>query len=65
MPEGLKPNKKATIPIATIAKSPFVEEPISIAATVHSKPKGVIPEELMKVWRIDRDAADQTLNCTT
>ena len=40
-------------PVATIAKSPFVEEPRSIGATIQSKPKGVSPEELMKVWRID------------
>ena len=52
-------------PKATIAKSPFVEEPRSVGATIQSKPKGVSPEELMKVWRIDRDAAERTLNCTT
>ena len=45
-------------PIATIAKSPLIiEEPRSIGATIQSKPKGVSPEELMKVWRIDRDTA--------
>ena len=52
-------------PVATIVKSPFVEEPRSRGTTVWNKPKVVTPEELMKVWRIDRDAADRTLNCTT
>ena len=51
--------------VTTIAKSPFVEGPRSIGATIQSKPKGVSPEELMKVWRIDRDAAERTLKCTT
>ena len=52
-------------PVATIAKSPFVEEPRLISATIQSKPKGVSPEELMKVWRIDWDTAERMLNCTT
>ena len=25
----------------------------------------VTPDELMKVWRIDREAEERTLNCTT
>ena len=52
-------------PIATIAKSLFIEEPRSIGATIQSKPKGVSPNELIKVWRIDCKTADRTLNCTT
>ena len=52
-------------PIATIAKSPFVEESRSIGATIQSKPKGITPDALMKVWQIDWDAAERTLNCTT
>merc|ERR1712185_708852 len=52
-------------PIATVAKSPFIEEPRSIGATIQSKPKGITPDALMKVWKIDRDAAERTLNCTT
>ena len=52
-------------PVATIAKSPFVEEPRLIGATIQSKPKGVSPDELMKVWRIDCETAERTLNCTT
>ena len=52
-------------PSAIIAASPFVEdEPISIAATVWNQPKGVTPEELMKMCCIDWGVADQTLKCT-
>ena len=51
--------------VAIIGKSPFVEEPRSIGATIQTKPKGVTPEELMRVWRINQDTAEQTLDCTT
>ena len=36
-----------------------------IGATVQTKPKGITPGELMKVWCIDWEATEQTLNCTT
>ena len=52
-------------PIATVAKSPFIEEPRSIEATIQSKRKGITPDALMKVWKINWDAAERTLNCTT
>ena len=53
-------------PVATISKSPFVEEPRSIGATHPIQAKGdLLPKQLMKVWRIDWDAAERTLNCTT
>ena len=52
-------------PVVTIAKSPFIEEPRLIGPTIQSKPRGVSPDELMKVWRINRKTAERTLNCTT
>ena len=37
----------------------------SNVAAVASRSKGFTPDHLSKVWRIDKDAADRTIDCTT
>lgn len=45
--------------------SPFIEENLASINTVTSNAKGVNANHLSKIWKNDKEIADQTIRCTT